>query len=759
MPPKVARRHHVRVKPVLAVAALALAALPAAPAAAQPAAAPTPTAALPAAAAVPTTLPDASRMISAGGLLHVATSAGVAVYNPDGTVRSAPDRAGPAVDLATDGTTVYTARSNTAITATPAAGGTTVSYPTVAPPVSVAAAGATIAYIAGTPATGYNLYSFAAPAPGAPTPAPGSHRRAAGATTVKPAVLAAAGGRIISASGTSFADVTAYTPDGGSLTDSAYLPHNTSAGVVDLAANSGTVTILSGAPGSRRATTYTPDLQYLATTPTLTLGANTSGVVTEPASTTQHAAGDGFGTFTSGDTITATHSFTGTALPRTTAWLPETATAYTLVAGPNPTLVADRARPSLPMSATASAGPATVSGTLTCTGCRDGTRATVTAAPYTASPATVTVTISGGKAAYTIDVAGSGLVTATTTHTDLTSPGGATAPAYYVQPGAPPSIAGRPGTTIRAFNVGAGRHHTTGTLTAGGAHAGNAAVFACGDPLPSTSTTNWPSGGQAANTALTVSDDNGWICVIAPTGATTTWTATGLWPVAEARTFTSPRRIADTRTTGSPVASGGTLEVVTGPGLFYVNTTVVAPTGRGRTTLWDCTTLRPLVSAHQYMAGTNTALALPVSVPSGRLCIYVLTSAHIVVDAAPWAPEPDTGTPRRLLDTRLTGPATRAASVRVPKPVGYIDPGLLAGTLTVLPADPAAPTVLTVGGCSGGPTQTWTIPAGAPAWAVGATLALAGDNRLCAATSRDSHILLDSAAIWSASSGLSAPPS
>jgi hypothetical protein len=105
-----------------------------------------------------------------------------------------------------------------------------------------------------------------------------------------------------------------------------------------------------------------------------------------------------------------------------------------------------------------------------------------------------------------------------------------------------------------------------------------------------------------------------------------------------------PRRMLDTRTTGSPVAAEHVIELqIAGQGDVPANATAailnaaaVAPDGPGYLTLWQCGT-RPTTSNVNYMAGAvranNTLTKLS---PSGSVCVFSKAGSHVIVDITGW---------------------------------------------------------------------------------------------------------------------------
>jgi hypothetical protein len=154
-------------------------------------------------------------------------------------------------------------------------------------------------------------------------------------------------------------------------------------------------------------------------------------------------------------------------------------------------------------------------------------------------------------------------------------------------------------------------------------------------------------------------------------------------PVAASSGFEAlpaPQRLLDTRS-GQPTAdgqfagsgrrgAGSTLELTVAgraglpPGVATVvlNVTVTEPTDRGFVTVYPCRSGqdRPTASNLNYGAGQTVPNAVIVRVgEGGRVCLYTLRAAHLIVDASGHFPTDAfraLPAPRRLLDTRAGQP-------------------------------------------------------------------------------------------------------
>ncbi len=142
-----------------------------------------------------------------------------------------------------------------------------------------------------------------------------------------------------------------------------------------------------------------------------------------------------------------------------------------------------------------------------------------------------------------------------------------------------------------------------------------------------------------------------------------------------------PRRLADTRTTGTRVRGGSSLTVpVAGLGevpatatAVIVNVTAVRPTAPGFLTVSPdvVSTSRPSTSTLDYLAGEVVPNRAVTGLSAGALSVYSSADSDVLVDLVGWyGPAADGGqrytalTPARLLDTRtgLGAPRAQAGS-------------------------------------------------------------------------------------------------
>ena len=179
-----------------------------------------------------------------------------------------------------------------------------------------------------------------------------------------------------------------------------------------------------------------------------------------------------------------------------------------------------------------------------------------------------------------------------------------------------------------------------------------------------------------------------------------------------------PRRLLDTRLTGSPVGPGGLVAVAVGGGgpvaAVALNVTVTEPTAASYLTVYPSDAPRPLASNVNMLPGQTVANMVIARVGAdGRVLLYNNSGAtHVVVDLLGIYDESSlpvfggqfTGTvPVRALDTRLPGDPTggkplgagQALVLPLAGQVG-IPVGATAVVVNVTATEPTASSFLTV---------------------------------------------------------------
>jgi hypothetical protein len=117
----------------------------------------------------------------------------------------------------------------------------------------------------------------------------------------------------------------------------------------------------------------------------------------------------------------------------------------------------------------------------------------------------------------------------------------------------------------------------------------------------------------------------------------------------------SASRVLDTRDIGGPIAAGTTLMLDVGesPGVV-MNLTAVGASAPGYLTAFPCASGLPNTSSLNVLNAQATSNAVIVAPDAdGRICVYSLSSTHVIVDVQATMPSAFSGiTPVRVLDTR-----------------------------------------------------------------------------------------------------------
>lgn len=314
------------------------------------------------------------------------------------------------------------------------------------------------------------------------------------------------------------------------------------------------------------------------------------------------------------------------------------------------------------------------------------------------------------------------------------------------------------------------------------AAAGYVSLWPCtseSDPAPATSNVNYDAGVTIANQVIVGAVD-GHVCVRSLVDTHLVIDATGWIPAGSSVHPFAPKRLADTRAGHSTsdgavaatgrVAAGGVLEVPVvgragvpaGATAAVVNVTAVGPSGPGYVTVYPCGQSRPHASNLNYTAGQVAAVSAVAKLSAdGKVCVYTLAAADIVVDVAGYAAESpafEPVTPVRLADTRSgaetfdgasagTGRASVEQVLRVPVAGRSGLPLEATGVqLTVTAVLPDAPGYVTIWPCDTGYGIPWvsTVNFGAgTVVANAATVALGALGDVCVTTSTGADVLVD----------------
>jgi hypothetical protein len=176
-------------------------------------------------------------------------------------------------------------------------------------------------------------------------------------------------------------------------------------------------------------------------------------------------------------------------------------------------------------------------------------------------------------------------------------------------------------------------------------------VWPCTEARPLASNNNYLAGQTTPNFVAARADAAGDICLYTLVAAHLVWDQVGqttAFPTANAS-----RKI-DTRDQAKP-AAGGVVKVHVSEGAATVlgTLTVTQPDSEGFTTAYPCSEGRPVASNNNYLPGQTTPnFVVARSDAAGDLCLYTLSSAHLIWDQVGQTTTFSTGSPRRLFDSR-----------------------------------------------------------------------------------------------------------
>jgi hypothetical protein len=179
--------------------------------------------------------------------------------------------------------------------------------------------------------------------------------------------------------------------------------------------------------------------------------------------------------------------------------------------------------------------------------------------------------------------------------------------------------------------------------------AGFFTVFPCGVATPWTSNVNFVAGQTVASAVTTAVGTGGKVCVATSAPSHLVVDVTGDYVAGRptgALGTTTIERVLDTREASSPTAGApleartiqevqvsGRAGVPAGAAAVVLNVTVDAPAGPGFVTVFPCGTSLPLASNVNFVAGQTVSNAVTTALGTGgKVCVYSMTSAHVVVD-------------------------------------------------------------------------------------------------------------------------------
>lgn len=199
--------------------------------------------------------------------------------------------------------------------------------------------------------------------------------------------------------------------------------------------------------------------------------------------------------------------------------------------------------------------------------------------------------------------------------------------------------------TAVALNVAATQAEGRGFVT----------VFPCGQPRPTASSLNFVQDRTVPNLVVSGVGSGGRICVYSNVRTHLVLDLNGWFaPAGSQLAPLTPTRLLDTRaalgtSSTTRLEADQTLElqvagrggVPAGARAAVLNLVVTEPAGSGFVTLWPCDQPRPVAANLNYVAGQTTSnLAMSDLDPAGRVCVYSLTTTHVVIDTSGFTSPP-----------------------------------------------------------------------------------------------------------------------
>jgi hypothetical protein len=176
------------------------------------------------------------------------------------------------------------------------------------------------------------------------------------------------------------------------------------------------------------------------------------------------------------------------------------------------------------------------------------------------------------------------------------------------------------------------------------AAAGYLTVFPCGTDRPLASSVNFAAGQTVANAVVAKIGDGGKVCLYAFVATDVVVDADGAYSPTGTQQYgeLAPARLLDTRGGAAPAAGSVTELLVAGEhGIpanadsVVLNVTVDAPGADGFVTAYPCGAERPLASNVNYVVGQTVPNSVTVAVgDGGKVCLYTMQAAHLVVDVS-----------------------------------------------------------------------------------------------------------------------------
>ena len=202
-------------------------------------------------------------------------------------------------------------------------------------------------------------------------------------------------------------------------------------------------------------------------------------------------------------------------------------------------------------------------------------------------------------------------------------------------------------------------------------------VWPCGQSRPNAASLNYDAGQTISNAVTAKVGTNGAVCIFVLSATHVIVDLTGAFPAGSGYVPLVPGRVLETRSgldtadgqeNGIGIRAAGSetpLPVAGRAGVGDVDAVVlnVAVTGSsagGFVTIFPCGSPRPNASSLNFAGGQTISNAVTAKVGTGgRICIYVLSATHVVIDVTGWFPgatSPDPGPGRGADPTTTTAP-------------------------------------------------------------------------------------------------------
>ncbi len=167
---------------------------------------------------------------------------------------------------------------------------------------------------------------------------------------------------------------------------------------------------------------------------------------------------------------------------------------------------------------------------------------------------------------------------------------------------------------------------------------GYTTIYPCGTPRPLASHVNFVTAKTVANSVTATLGTGGRVCIFSTARTHLVVDVTGAFSPSGAGHLESvvPVRLLDTREVVGGLPNANVIHVLTVQGSALaadLNVTVVDPLAAGHTTVYPCSSTRPLASNLNFTSGQTVANAATVAIDGdGRVCVASTAAAQIVVD-------------------------------------------------------------------------------------------------------------------------------